>query len=230
MSARWSTRPCCSCWPARRPIDVPMVRAVGRAPSGDTMLGDRAGRGARSGRDPRPPVEPRSTTAHDAGLSPCSIDVDDLGWTSTGDGVLSGWSGGMTAPTEMQCLQDRAQLLVATTLISRARRGDRGRPRRARRRRGGRGAAVRAGVVGASRDASPRRRSRRHDRGPPERAVLAAGHRGGRSSSSSAGSRWAPSSRPRCSCSPARRSSARSPGSTSTRWPTRSRPSPWPAS
>ena len=36
--------------------------------------------------------------AHDAGLSPCSIDVDDLGWTPAGDGVLSGWSGGMTAP------------------------------------------------------------------------------------------------------------------------------------
>ena len=96
-------------------IDVPQVRAVGRAPSGDTILAIQPVDEAGSGRDPRPPVGRARTTHTTPGLSPCSIDVDDLGWTSTGDGVLSGWSGGMTAPTEMQRLQDRAQLLVATS-------------------------------------------------------------------------------------------------------------------
>ena len=98
-------------------VHVPMVRAVGRAPSGDTILAiEPVGEPGAVGALDR--LWAALHTAHDAGLSPCSIDLDDLGWTSTGDGVLSGWSGGMTAPTEMQCLQDRAQLLVATTLIS----------------------------------------------------------------------------------------------------------------
>ena len=210
-------------------VHVPMVRAVGRAPSGDTILaiepvGDPGAVGALDR------LWAALHTAHDAGLSPCSIDLDDLGWTSSGDGVLSGWSGGMTAPTEMQCLQDRAQLLVATTLIS------------------GRDAAIDAARAPLSattgwprccRTCRSRRCLRRCVAAPTTsttRSTTSATScrrswaSRSPSSSSCAGSRWAPSCRPRCSCSLVRRSSALSPGSTSTRWPTRSRPSPWAAS
>ena len=97
-------------------VSVPRVRAAGRSRSGDTVL------------VLEPVAEPGRTgdlhalwaalgNAHRA-TSPCSIDVADLGWTAAGDGVLSGWAEGTTAPDDVQCLQDRAQLFVATTLLA----------------------------------------------------------------------------------------------------------------
>ena len=210
-------------------VDVPKVRAVGRAPSGDTLL------------VVEPVAEPGAVgaldrlwaalgAAHDAGLSPCSIDVDDLGWTSTGDGVLSGWSGGMTAPERDAVPAGSRPAARRHGPHQRARRGDRRRARCPRRRRGGRGAALRAGVVGAAADASPRRRPRRHDRGPPGRAVVAAGHRGARA-------RPAPPDlvgrhRADRAARPGRLGDHQRAGRARLRrrWPTRSRPSRSPAS
>ena len=97
-------------------VAVPKVRAAGRSRSGDALL------------VVEPVVEPGAAgeisrlwdalaSSHDAGLSPGSIDVDDLGWTAAGDGVIGAWSSGTTAPAEVQRLQDRAQLLVATAVL-----------------------------------------------------------------------------------------------------------------
>ena len=65
-------------------VDVPKVRAVGRSPSGDTLLVARARRGAGSDRRRSTALWAALAAAHDAGVSPCSIDVDDLGWTADG--------------------------------------------------------------------------------------------------------------------------------------------------
>jgi uncharacterized membrane protein YbhN (UPF0104 family) len=97
-------------------VAVPKVRAAGRSQSGDALL------------VLEPVVEPGATgslaslwdalrAAHDAGVSPGAIDVDDLGWTSEGVGGFAAWGAGTTAPTDVQRMQDRAQLLVATTLL-----------------------------------------------------------------------------------------------------------------
>jgi hypothetical protein len=97
-------------------IDVSRVRAAGRSRSGDTVL------------VLEPVAEPGRigdvqalwtalTAAHRAGVSPCAIDVTDLGWTAAGGGVIKGWGDGTTVPDEVQRLQDQAQLLIATTVM-----------------------------------------------------------------------------------------------------------------
>ncbi|MFL6204316.1 MAG: YbhN family protein [Acidimicrobiales bacterium] len=97
-------------------VAVPRVRAAGRSQSGDAVL------------VLEPVIDPGATgsiarfwdglaAAHDAGVSPGSIDVEDLGWTADGAGGFGAWASGTTAPTEVQRLQDRAQLLVATTVL-----------------------------------------------------------------------------------------------------------------
>ena len=97
-------------------VAVPIVRAAGRSRSGDALLvvqpvTEAGMEGSLGG------LWSALATAHDAGVSPGAIDVEDLGWTATGDGVLGSWSSGTTAPAEVQRLQDRAQLLVATAVL-----------------------------------------------------------------------------------------------------------------
>jgi uncharacterized membrane protein YbhN (UPF0104 family) len=97
-------------------IAVPRVRAAGRSVSGDAVLVT------------EPVAEPAAVgeldrlwtalgAAHEAGLSPGAIDADHLGWTASGEGVIGEWAGGTTAPAEVQRLQDRAQLLVASAVL-----------------------------------------------------------------------------------------------------------------
>jgi len=97
-------------------VAVPKVRAAGRSQSGDALLvvepvteAEVAGSLDR--------LWAALAAAHDAGISPGAIDVGDLGWTATGEGVLGAWANGITAPAEVQRLQDRAQLLVATAVL-----------------------------------------------------------------------------------------------------------------
>ncbi|MET0904000.1 MAG: lysylphosphatidylglycerol synthase transmembrane domain-containing protein [Acidimicrobiales bacterium] len=98
-------------------VAAPKVRAAGRSLTGDSLL------------VVEPVVEPGAVgtldrlwralgAAHDAGVSPCSIDVDDLGWNRAGDGAVGSWAGGTTAPDEGQRRQDQAQLLIATSLMT----------------------------------------------------------------------------------------------------------------
>jgi uncharacterized membrane protein YbhN (UPF0104 family) len=98
-------------------IDVSRVRAAGRARTGDTVLvlEPVAEPGRTGGLDA---LWTALAAAHGAGVSPCAIDVTDLGWTAAGGGVLKGWGDGTTAPDEVQRLQDRAQLLIATMVMA----------------------------------------------------------------------------------------------------------------
>ena len=205
--ARWSTRGCSCCSPARRSIAVPKVRAAGRSQVRRRPARDRAGRRAGCDRRARPPVDARWRRAHDAGVSPCSIDVDDLGWTADRRrGASASWASGTTAPGEVQRLQDRAQLLVATAVMQgqRRRRSTPPSPRS-----GDDGAtdgrALPPGVVGAARDAPPGRRPRRHDRDLRNELSARLGHRAARARPAPAGHGRARSCRRRCWCWPAPR-------------------------
>ena len=127
---RWSTRGCCSCSPRRR--GSPCQRCGPRAVAeGRYAPGGRTGRRPRAGREPRPVVGARRPRTPPVCHRARSMSTS-WGGRRAGDGVISGWAGGPPHPRRVQRLQDRPQLLVATSLMTRARRGDRRGDRRAR--------------------------------------------------------------------------------------------------
>ena len=109
---------CCSCWRARRRSTCRRSgRPVGRRPATPCSAIEPVAEPGAAG-DARPPVGRARRRPRRRACRRARSTSTTSGGPSTGDGVLSGWAGGTTAPDEMQRLQDRAQLLVATTLIS----------------------------------------------------------------------------------------------------------------
>ena len=148
-------------------IEVPKVRAVGRSHVGRHPAGDRARRPSRVRSGPSTACGPRSAPPTTPGVSPCSIDVDDLGWTVHGrrrhqrlggrhDRARRGAAPAGPRPAARGHGAHAAGGIAAIEAALAAL-GDDGVAAVA---------ALRAGVLGAAGHATPHRRSRRLDRGP----------------------------------------------------------------